>query len=39
MATKSNFKRAPPAARHSVLAPLQATQMVADTKAVLPAGA
>jgi recyclin-1 len=38
MATKSNFKRAVPEAQPSILASLRTTQLVDDSKAVLPAG-
>jgi recyclin-1 len=38
MATRSNFKRAVPQAKASVLAPLRTTQMVDESKAILPAG-
>ncbi|KAF1357987.1 secretion pathway protein Sls2/Rcy1 [Lizonia empirigonia] len=37
MATRSNFKRALPQAQPSVLAPLRATQMIDESKAILPA--
>ncbi|KAI4951118.1 hypothetical protein J4E91_003823 [Alternaria rosae] len=37
MATKSNFKRAVPPTQQSVLASLRTTQLVHDSKAVLPA--
>ncbi|KAF9692230.1 hypothetical protein EKO04_009581 [Ascochyta lentis] len=38
MATRSNFKRVLPQAQPSVLAPLRTTQMVDESKAILPAG-
>jgi len=38
MATRSNFKRAVPAGQHNVLGSLRTTQLVEDSKAVLPAG-
>ncbi|EFQ87434.1 hypothetical protein PTT_17088, partial [Pyrenophora teres f. teres 0-1] len=37
MATKSNFKRAMPQTQPAVLASLRSTQLVDDSKAVLPA--
>jgi recyclin-1 len=38
MATKSNFRRALPQAQPAVLASLRTTQMVDESKAILPAG-
>lgn len=38
MPPKSNFKRAVPETQTSVLASLRTTQLVSDSKAVLPAG-
>lgn len=38
MATKSNFKRALPQAQPAMLASLRTTQMVDESKAILPAG-
>ena len=38
MASSSNFKRALPQVQQSVLAPLRSTQMMDESKAILPAG-
>lgn len=38
MATKSNFKRAMPQGQSSVVSALRTTEMLAESKAILPAG-